>query len=478
MLQAHTVALRRNSRNALFMLPMTRILAVVFASLLVTIAAAPPLWAQDVLVRVVARGFPQTVAVRSAGAGDGRLFVVAKDGVIRVLDAGASVPRATPFLDLSSNGSAPPGGLGYFGSGGDERGLLGLAFHPDYANNGYFFVYYTDSNSDARITRYTRSSEDDNVANAASAVTFLRIAEDFNTHNGGEIHFGLDGFLYAASGDGGSGGDPCNRAQTLDPATLTNTGNCTVDANFINSGGNGDSRALLGKMLRINVDQPTPAGSNQLCSAVPVGTAGAGSAMYSIPKSNPFAGGDAQNGCDEILHYGLRNPFRFSIDRVTGDLFIGDVGQAVQEEVSFAGSAQTGLNFGWNRCEGTANFGGGSCATAGFTAPILFYTRSANPNACSVIGGYRYRGAAASLAGKYFFADYCSGQFWIATEGPGGGWTASALPPLPGFATASFGEDSAGELYVGDLRTTVSGSPNNVPLSRIFAQEIFADGFE
>lgn len=414
-----------------------------------------------IFVREVASGFPQGLAVRNAGVGDPRVFVVSQDGFIRIRDAGAPGPRSAPFLNVSASGTVPPGNF----TAGGERGLLGLAFHPQYATNGFFFVYYTDGFGDVRIARFSRSAQDPNIADPASGVTILRVDKDQSNHNGGDIHFGPDGFLYFAIGDGGGGGDPCERAQTLNPADLINVGgNCPVDANYVNSGGNADARALQGKMVRIDINGTTPAGANQLCADNPDG-----SAPYAIPASNPFSGADAQSGCDEIFHYGLRNPFRFSFDRLNGDLFIGDVGQSVQEEISFAANGSAGINFGWDICEGTANFEG-SCGTAGLTAPILFYTRSANPNACSVTGGFRYRGAEVTqIAGRYLYADYCSGQFWAATEGAGGAWTSAALPPLPAFGTAGFGEDSRGELYIADL----SGTGR---LYQIFG--LFSDGFE
>jgi len=450
---------------------MNRIANGVAALLLGAIATGflvAPATAQ-IFVREVARGFPLGLAVRNAGGDDARLFVVSQNGLIRIRAPGASTPRAVPFLHVNTLTGAPPGGTappGGFTSGG-ERGLLGLAFHPQYASNGFFFVYYTDGFGDVRIARYSRSA-DPNVADAASGVTILRVDKEFSNHNGGDLNFGADGFLYLGTGDGGSGGDPCERAQTLNPTTLINTDNCAADTDFLNSGGNFNSRALAGKMLRIDIDGTTTAGANQLCSSN-----ADGSAPYAVPPSNPFSGNDPQSGCDEIFHYGLRNPFRFSFDRSNGDLFIGDVGQSAQEEISFAGSGVSGVNFGWDICEGTANFEG-PCNSPGLTAPILFYTRAANPNACSVTGGYRYRGTGVpALAGRYVYADYCSGQLWAATEQAGGGWTTTSLAPLPAFRTAGFGEDHRGELYIASL-----GSGAQEPLSIFVGENIFADSFE
>jgi hypothetical protein len=273
---------------------------------------------------------------------------------------------------------------------------------------------------------------------------------------------------------GGDSYDGCNRAQTLAPAGLAaNDGNhaqCPADGAFTSSGGNPDSRALLGKILRIDVDATTPAGSNELCASD-----GNGAAAYAIPSGNPFAGGTGGSGnCDEIWTYGLRNPFRIGIDRANGDLFIGDVGEGTMEEVDHIAAGSGGTNLGWDRCEGTEPTpGSGGCG--GYTAPILTYTHASNGGPCSSItGGVRYRGAITELQGKYVYADYCSGRIHIATQG-GSGWTSALWDTGPELNYTGFGEDEAGELYLTAINQDtvyrfVSGGTD--------PDLIFSDGFE
>ena len=277
------------------------------------------------------------LAARHAGDGSGRLFIVEQSGAIRIWDGNTVL--TTPFLNLGSGGENVTAASG-------ERGLLGLDFHPDFASNGRFYVNYTAANTSPFATGTTVIAEfqlsgDVNVADPASERIIMTVTQDFSNHNGGDIHFGPDGYLYIGMGDGGSGNDPCNRAQTLDPASLVTAGQ--LQQRRLN-----DSLALLGKMLRIDVDNTTPAGSNQLCAAN-----ADGSAEYAIPADNPFLGNDPDNACDEVWAYGLRNPFRFSFDRFTGDMLIGDVGQGLWEEVDFEPfDTMGGLNYGWNECEG------------------------------------------------------------------------------------------------------------------------------
>ena len=386
-------------------------------------------------------GSPMTV--RNAGDGSGRLFVVDRYGRIRIRAPGAATGvLPTAFLDISSG--APHG----FSMSG-EGGFLGLAFHPDYASNRYFYVHYTSADGDATVVRYQARADNPNIADPASATVILRADQDSAYHRGGDLQFGLDGYLYISLGDSGGGNsyDGCNRAQTLNPAGLAaNDGNhseCPADGAFTSSGGNADSRALLGKILRIDVDATTPAGSNELCASN-----GNGSAAYAIPSGNPFAGGAGGSGnCDEIWTYGLRNPFRISIDRSNGDLFIGDVGESAMEEVDRIAAGSGGVNLGWDACEGTSPTpGSGGCG--GYTAPILTYTHASNAGPCSSItGGYRYRGAITDLQGKYVYADYCSGKIHIATQG-GSGWTSALWDIGPELNYTGFGEDEAGELYL------------------------------
>jgi glucose/arabinose dehydrogenase len=343
-----------------------------------------------VTLQPVASGLVAPVDITHAGDGSGRLFVVEQGGRIRIVSGGQVL--ATSFLDISS----------LLQTSGTEQGLLGLAFHPSYATNGFFFVDYTRQIDGATvIARYKRSATDANLADPASAAILLTIAQPYANHNGGGLRFGPDGFLYIGMGDGGSGNDPENRAQDL--------------------------ATLLGKMLRIDVNNPSPP-------------------YYSIPAGNPF-----QN---EIWAYGLRNPWRFSFDRATGDLFIGDVGQSNYEEINYqpAGSG-AGANYGWRIMEGLHCTGlGGTCPDARLTQPILEYGHALG---CSVTGGYRYRGTASpALAGYYLYGDYCSGRIWGATKSGGGPWQTVELKSA-GINVSTFGEDQAGEIYVASLGTGV-----------------------
>ncbi|HLB24676.1 MAG TPA: PQQ-dependent sugar dehydrogenase [Dehalococcoidia bacterium] len=328
-------------------------------------------------------------------AGDSRLFIIEKGGRIKVHDGTGIL--ATPFLDVSS---LLPASLA------QEEGLLGLAFHPDYPATPYFFIHYVDAAGDIAIRRYSVSGNP-NIADAGSGAPMLNIPHPTNqNHYGGKMAFGPDGYLYIAIGDGGGVGDPGNNAQNLN--------------------------VLLGKILRIDVDENT-------------GTP----PYYGIPAGNPFAG--ATPGLDEIWAYGLRNPWRFSFDRTTGDLFIGDVGQYALEEVDLqlAGAAG-GANYGWRVMEGSSCYAPGDppgCGDPSFTAPIIEYGHAGGN--CSITGGFRYRGSQVpSIAGSYIFGDFCSGTIWSATPGsPSWPYAEQLVAP---FLISSFGEDDAGELYVVD----------------------------
>lgn len=332
-----------------------------------------------------AGGLERPVDIQPAGDGSGRLFIVEQPGRIRVLQDGALLPA--PFLDIVFE----------VGSSGNEQGLLGLVFHPQYAQNGRFFVNYTDLNGDTVIARF-QVSGDPNAADAASETRLLFVDQPRANHNGGALAFGPDGYLYIGLGDGGSQGDP---------------------------NGNGQNKtALLGKILRLDVDSADP---------------------YAIPSDNPFG--------SEIWAYGLRNPWRISFDRVTQDLYIGDVGQGSWEEIDFlpAGSAG-GANFGWNIMEGDQPYSGGD--TAGLTGPVATYAHAANPGGCSVTGGYVYRGdALPEWQGIYLYGDYCTGVIWglLHTEA---GWRSQAMFQS-GLRVSTFGQDEAGELYVADLGGSV-----------------------
>ncbi|HEY6948654.1 MAG TPA: PQQ-dependent sugar dehydrogenase, partial [Gemmatimonadales bacterium] len=294
----------------------------------------------------------------TAPPNDPRLFVVEKTGRIRVIKDG--VVLATPFLDLHDRVS-----------GGPEQGLLGLAFDPAFASNGRFVVNYTDPNGDTRISAFHVSADPD-VADGSTETVLLAVPQPFPNHNGGGLAFGSDGYLYAGLGDGGSGGDP---------------------------NGNGQSLAtLLGKLLRIDLNGGTP---------------------YAVPPDNPFAAAAGPATRGEIWSYGLRNPWRFSFDRLTHDLYIGDVGQDAHEEIDVApapgGGGGGGLNFGWNRMEGSHCYNAVFCSSGGLTLPVADYGRNIGS---TVIGGYVYRGPAVPAAeGFYVFADYGSGRFFAIGAG-------------------------------------------------------------
>lgn len=319
----------------------------------------------------------------TAPPNDNRLFIVEQRGRVLIVQNGQVL--ATPFLDISSKISS-----------GGERGLLSMAFHPQYASNGWFFVYFTDLNGDITVERFSVSANNPNLA-ANLAVPIISIPHRFaGNHNGGLLAFGPDGMLYLGTGDGGGGGDPQGNAQ--------------------------NNNSLLGKMLRLDV------------STLP----------YTIPSSNPFVGQVARRG--EIWAFGLRNPWRYAFDRVTNLLYIADVGQNAREEVNVVTTGAAGLNYGWNITEGTLCYPADPCTVQGITLPIVEYAHS---EGCSITGGYVYRGTQIpEIAGHYFYSDFCAGWLksfrfnnGVATEQRSWG------VPNVGNIT-SFGEDSAGELYL------------------------------
>jgi len=341
----------------------------------------------------VASGLSTPVVVTNAGDGSNRLFIVEKVGRIRIVENGALL--ATPFLDIDP----------IVNSGGSEQGLLGLAFHPNYTGTGYFYVNYTDSSGDTVVSRFSVTAGDPNIADPGSEFEIISIVQPFTNHNGGQIEFGPDGYLYIGMGDGGSGGDPGDRAQNL--------------------------AVLLGKMLRIDIDNSDP----------PLD--------YRIPADNPFVG--ASGAAEEIWAYGLRNPWRFSFDRTTGDLFIGDVGQNLYEEIDFQpASSAGGENWGWRCYEATHPYNTSGCGPIGeYDMPILEYSHSSGR--CSVTGGYRYRGVLApGLRGAYLFGDYCSGDVWAGVyDEMGGTWSSVDLNFTENlFSLRTFGEDEQGNVYL------------------------------
>ena len=394
-------------------------------------------------------GLNGLLGIKHAGDGSDRLFLVQQNGTVRIVDAGGNL-RTTPFLSLGN----------LVATNASERGLLDIAFHPDYASNGRFYLHYSAGSplppgaatGDTVIAEFTVTA-DPNVANNTPSRIVLTVRQDFTNHNGGQMRFGPDGFLYIGLGDGGSANDPCNRAQTIDPAAIVTGGSCSSDP----------SVALLGKMLRIDVDGSTPAGSNNLCGANPDGSAG-----YAVPSNNPFA--DLANRCGEVYLYGLRNPWRWSFDRATGDIWIGDVGQGTWEELDLlVAPLAGGDNLGWDPCEGSFATGSTTtpCALSGSVLPALEYRR--NNGNCSVTGGYRYRGPVNSLQGRYVFGDYCTGNIWFGRE-TGSGWV-SELFSQEGFDLRSFGEDEAGRLYL--ARSGVLYRFNGLETDLVFE-----DGFE
>jgi len=343
--------------------------------------------------RPLVAGLSSPVGLANAGDGSGRLFVLEQVGTIRVIRAGSLLPE--PFLNIVDR----------VGSQGNEQGLLGLAFHPQYAQNGFFYVNYTDKNGDTVIARFQVSATNPDQADPASEVPLLRVDQPFPNHNGGVVAFGPDGYLYLGLGDGGSAGDPNGNAQSLD--------------------------TLLGKILRIDVNSVSPG------------------QPYAVPADNPFAAG---GGRPEIWAYGLRNPWRFAFDRGTGDLYIADVGQNQYEEIDYLRAGSAGrLNFGWDYFEASHPYEGQPPASEVFIAPVAEY---AHDQGCSITGGEVYRGTRLpEWQGVYLYGDFCSGNVWgLLRDAQGAGqaaWQNGLLYTNVGRVT-SFGLDDAGEVYLVD----------------------------
>ena len=353
--------------------------------------AAPPAAALSGQLTLVEDGFSSPVFVTHAGDGSDRLFVVEQTGKIRIIKRG--VVLATPFLDMTGKVAT-----------GFEQGLLGLAFHPNLKKNGRFYIDFTRRNGDTAINEYRVSTSNPDRANTSTRRRILTVDQPYENHNGGHIAFGRDGYLYIAMGDGGASGDPGNRAQRLS--------------------------SLLGKILRIDVNRRS------------------GSKQYRNPSSNPYVG---RKGRNEIWSYGLRNPWRFSWDRVKGALWIGDVGQSRYEEINRSGlkhGAGRAKNFGWRRLEGNHCYLPSSgCGHKGTAKPVVEYGRT---DGCSVTGGYVYRGSASpALYGRYVFGDYCTGRIWTISRKASRPATKRLLIDT-NLNISSFGEDAAGELYVVD----------------------------
>ena len=354
-------------------------------------AAAP----SDARIRLALRagGLSNPVFVTSARDGTGRLFIVEQGGRIRIYKDGKIL--STPFLSITTQVSK-----------GYEQGLLGLAFHPEYKTNRRLFINFTDVNGDTIVREYRASSTNPNVVATSTARHIIKIGQPYDNHNGGMLAFGPDGYLYIGMGDGGSGGDPGNRAQRVD--------------------------SLLGKMLRIGINSSTSTKN------------------YRTPSTNPYVG---KPGWNEIWQIGLRNPWRFSFDRANGNLWIADVGQGQWEEIDRAVNTSSGpgrgVNWGWKVMEGFHCFSPSSgCSTTGKTRPVLEYDHSSGR--CSVTGGYVYRGSAIPLlVGGYVFGDYCSGEIWVVNATATSPATKTRLLDTS-LTISSFGEGGSNELYVLD----------------------------
>ncbi len=358
-----------------------KFLMLVFTSFLFSVVNACVPQAQAINFTLLIEDLNLPVAITHAG--DDRLFITEQAGQIEIFQDGQLL--AEPFLDIS-----------HLVKSGGEQGLLSIAFHPKYSENGFFYVNYTDNEGDTVIARYQVTS-DPNKADVESEKVLLQIEQPFSNHNGGQIAFGPDGYLYIGTGDGGSGGDPRDLGQNLS--------------------------SLLGKMLRIDVDREEP---------------------YGIPEDNPFA--SSSDTKPEIWAYGLRNPWRFSFDRETGDLFIADVGQNRFEEVNFqASTSKGGENYGWRFMEADQCFNPiFNCNNGALVLPILSYSHFEGR---SITGGYMYRGQdVIGLQGSYIYADFSSGRVWAASR-ESDDWIARLLEDTD-FVISTFGEDIAGEIYL------------------------------
>ncbi len=369
-------------------------------------AVAAPATQLDLSLELFGEGLSLPTGIINTGVpGDGRLFVTQQGGQIRILTADGTL-LSTPFLDITSK-------VSLFG----ENGLLGLAFDPDYATNGFFYIYYTRLSDRNNVLARYQVSGDPNVADAGSEQILLTAVEPKDGHNGGALAFGPDGYLYVAIGDGGLPGN--DNVPPSEPQ---------------------DRTSLLGKILRLDVAQSTAHAPD------------CGTALYTIPNDNPFRNG-VGGDCDEIWALGFRNPWRISFDRATGDLYIADVGENVQEEINFQpASSSGGENYGWPCYEGDGVRYEPSCQTVSYTFPVFSYGHE-NGN-CSVTGGYVYRGQQyPAMAGHYLFADFCTAFVWN-LHPEGSGWEVHDYD----FGTivvwpSTFGENVQGELFLGDLST-------------------------
>jgi len=377
------------------MKPLLRILSLLFVLLIFNTSGCKK---SQILPNVIpskimvpfATGLSNPVSITNAG--DSRLFVTDQAGLINIIASDGQV-KAEPFLDISDR-------VTFAG----ERGLLGVAFHPSYKSNGYFYVNYVGPGDITTISRFKVSTANPDKADPQSELKLLTVPQPYINHNGGDLVFGPDGYLYIGLGDGGSGGDPENRAQ--------------------------NPKEYLGKMLRIDVNHGNP---------------------YSIPASNPFYNSTTTLG--EIWALGLRNPWKYSFDRLTGDLWIADVGQNLTEEIDLQPAASKGgENYGWRCYEGNEVYNSSLCTlpSTSLTFPIYEYPHG---DECSITGGFVYRGSRSSIYyGHYFFADYCSDRIWTLHK-VGNSWVREDFGQYPDNNFCAFGEDAAGQLYVAGLKT-------------------------
>ena len=379
-------------KNRLVIIAILACLCLSSAARMTPASAQTPDANQYQWVKVVG-GFDYPILATNAHDGSGRLFVVELGGTVFIIDKNGK-QLDTPFLDITDIVIDDVVKGGY-----TERGLLGLAFHPNYAQNGIFFVDYINRAGDTVLARYKVSATDPNQADPTSATILFTVKQPYNNHKGGMLAFGLDGYLYVSLGDGGNLGDPDKYAQ--------------------------NKISLLGKILRLDINNDS----------------------YKVPDSNPFVKDSAYR--PEIWAMGFRNPWRFSFDTATGDLYIGDVGEANWEEIDYQPTGDKGgENYGWNLYEGDTVFTQGASPT-GLTMPIQVYDHG---QGCAIIGGYVYRGKALpALDGLYFYGDYCSEQIWTLHRDANNVWQNSAFMKTK-FQITAFGEDEAGELYLLDLQ--------------------------
>lgn len=389
-------------------------LILLLTSLVPVPSAAANSWPTIALEPVVTSGLQAPVFLTHAGDNSGRLFIVERPGRIRIW-ANATL-QTTPFLDITDRVRSTSTG------GGSEEGLLSVAFPPDYASKGYFYIYYTRSDGNNNLARFHVSNNPDLADPNSEELILLFNHPIQQNHNGGLITFGPDGYLYIGTGDGGGGGDPYDNAQ--------------------------NTNSLLGKILRIEVEpELPPLPSDPQTIYLPLlGQSDSPAPRYKIPSTNPFINQVGYR--PEIWALGLRNPWRYSFDSQTNDLYIADVGQGSWEEINFQAASSTGgENYGWPIMEGAHCYNSATCDQTGLVLPVNEYSHA---DGCSITGGYVYRGAAyPSLQGIYYYADYCYGKIW-GVQWDGSAWQSILLLDSP-YNISSFGLDAAGELYLLDM---------------------------